>query len=155
MVADFWKFHRARLSPSGEVVSLGVSVHGATVAAVGLDCFTRQSLYSFLWTFYNRNGQRNVNEYDFLKADRLSERWTITDALVWGRGGVLVGRVSLASKVIEDGGSLVRLALTLKEIRALAFSLDMDLRQLAITFDFDFGDVFCIVCRPDGSPYIF
>lgn len=64
-------------------------------------------------------------------------RWCVYDVPVCGRGGRLVGFVSIMSPMIDDGGSLVKVAGMMKEIKAEVAACDLTAAELLDLYSLD------------------
>lgn len=64
-------------------------------------------------------------------------RWCVYDMPVYGRGGRLVGFVSIMSPKLDEGGSLVKVAGMMKEIKAEVAACDLTAAELLDLYSLD------------------
>lgn len=75
-------------------------------------------------------------------------RWCVYHAEVFGRGGRLVAYVSIMGAPVEEGGSLVRTAALLKDIRAEAIACDLTAEEIADAHRFMLNGWLVVVKSP-------
>lgn len=133
------------LSPDFSRVSvLGSKVFGLVRSALGkktvyfdgvaIDCDNENLFRSCAFSHAERR------HFDmWLRADAACEapRWCIYRADLTGRGGRVIGSVSIMGRRNDDGGNLASVAGLLKEIRAEAVALDLTASDLSDQYALD------------------